>query len=466
MSAATLSNANTSIGPYRLVDFLGAGGMGEVYRAVDRSTGRTVAIKVLGRACAAPELRERFLNEARIQARLDHPHIARLYECILHAGRPCLVMEYVDGCTLSERIACSGPLPLSEALACLASIADAVHYMHRQGIVHRDIKAGNIRLCADGQAKLLDFGIARMESAPRLTRAGHIVGTIEYLSPEQLQGGEGDARSDIWALGILLYEMVTGRLPFEGDTFGDLHSKIRRAIYTPPSKRVRSGSAGVDAIVARCLKKDPGDRYASVADLGAAVRRLAARIASGAEEEASHSWLHSLWSAAACCRCSARRLAAVGYVGAASCSSNQSGGKPQHSKAGASSRTSKAGKAAAGAAFALVAAGALAFGRLTPQPQPAETGAVSAPTLQAPALSEPVALAAAPMKTVLVDVDEGQAEVFMNGRMLGWTPCALQEPLGQAIELDLRAAGYAPRHVAFTIGEDKREYTYSMEKQP
>jgi serine/threonine-protein kinase len=266
---------NSYVGDFRLVDFLGAGGMGEVYRAVNTRTGLVAAVKVLTEATDAG-LIERFFNEARIQASIQHPNIARFYEFHQLNNQPCIVMEYIHGQTLAERIRVLGRLPISETIYIFQSAVEAVGYIHNLGIVHRDIKSNNVKLSSTGQVKLLDFGIAKSETTSKMTRTGGVVGTLEYLSPEQLKGGLADARSDLWALGIMLYEMVTGQVPFQAETFGGLYEKIMKVAYIPAPVLNPLVPREVEAIIARCLKKKPTDRYQSAQHLLQDVSRLAA----------------------------------------------------------------------------------------------------------------------------------------------------------------------------------------------
>jgi eukaryotic-like serine/threonine-protein kinase len=265
---------NRIIGEYRLVDFLGAGGMGEVYRAIHTKLGRVVAIKVLHYASQSSYAVERFLNEARIQSSLRHPNVAALHEFLELDSRPAIVMEFVDGQTLHERLRARGRLDVGEVVSILRPVCDALAYIHAQGIVHRDIKSGNIKINSAGEVKLLDFGIAKAPTSARLTKPGDVVGTLENLSPEQVRGAEADARSDIWAVGTLLYEMLTGRAPFSAASTGDLYKRIAEADYVPISTSHPAASAELEAVAARCLKKRPADRYQSAAELVRDLDRL------------------------------------------------------------------------------------------------------------------------------------------------------------------------------------------------
>jgi serine/threonine-protein kinase len=272
----------TRLGPYEIHSALGAGGMGEVYRARDTRLDRTVAIKVLAREIAGdPHLRSRFEREARAVAALDHPHICGIYDIGEADGIHFLVMPHLDGQTLAARLE-KGPLPLPQALTITRAIADALDKAHRQGIVHRDLKPANIMLTKSG-AKLLDFGLAKlrpaggpiamtgveqMATAPPGTAQGTILGTVQYMSPEQVEGREVDARADIWALGALLYEMLTATRPFAGDTPASIIGAILKD--TPPaiSEQLPLAPPALDRIVALCLEKDPERRWRSAHDVG------------------------------------------------------------------------------------------------------------------------------------------------------------------------------------------------------
>src|SRR6266850_6230621 len=278
---------NSTIGEYRLVEKLGEGGMGEVYQGVHSKIGRVVAVKILSQASAGAEFVERFLNEARIQAGLQHNNIATLYDFLEFDGQPCIIMEYIEGETLTDCIRSWGCLPLADAIRYFQSIVEAIDYVHGRGIVHRDIKSTNVKITPSGQVKLLDFGIAKSGASPALTMAGGFIGTLQYLSPEQIQGGFADARSDIWALGVLLYEMATSHLPFDANTLGDLCQKITAANYTPPSVMNQSVPREIQTIISRCLKKNPADRYQSARDLLQDVNRFQAGLSLPATQQST-----------------------------------------------------------------------------------------------------------------------------------------------------------------------------------
>ncbi len=273
--------ARTKLGPYEIVAPLGAGGMGEVYRARDTRLNRTVAIKVLPVHLAdRPELRERFEREARSIASLNHPHICTLYDVGREGGTDYLVMEYLEGETLAARLA-KGPLPLDQVLQYATEIADALDKAHRKGVTHRDLKPGNIMLTKSG-TKLLDFGLAKLqqEMAPGharlsqvptmsdpLTAQGTILGTLQYMAPEQLEGKEADARTDIFAFGVVVYEMATGKKAFEGKSQASLIAKILETDPAPISSLQPMTPPALERVVKKCLAKEPDDRWQSARDL-------------------------------------------------------------------------------------------------------------------------------------------------------------------------------------------------------
>jgi serine/threonine-protein kinase len=274
------------LGPYRIEAFIDAGGMGEVYRATDTRLDREVAVKVLPRDVGGdPERRQRFEREARAIGSLKHPNICPLFDVGEHEGQSFLVMELVEGETLARCIE-RGPLPINQALRYAIEIASALDRAHRQAIVHRDLKPANIIVTKAG-VKLVDFGLAKSGPSRRLresalpTRAqdvtadGTILGTLQYMSPEQVEGREADARSDIFAFGAVLYEMVTGRKAFAVDTQAGLINAILRD-QPPPMSILRSlVPPSLDRVVKTCLEKDPDERWQSAADLARQLRWVA-----------------------------------------------------------------------------------------------------------------------------------------------------------------------------------------------
>lgn len=276
-------SAGARLGPYEIVSPAGAGGMGEVYKARDTRLDRTVAIKVLPAGVSNdPDLRARFEREARAIAALDHPHICALHDVGEHEGTHYLVMQYLEGETLAARLArANGPLPVDLALKIAGEIADALDKAHRAGITHRDLKPANIMLTKAG-AKLLDFGLAklrgpaapismsgmtRLATASPNTAHGTILGTVHYMAPEQVEGRDADARSDIWSLGVVLYEMASGKRPFDGDSPASIIGAILKDDPLPISSRQPLAPPLLDHILGRCLAKDSDDRWQTARDL-------------------------------------------------------------------------------------------------------------------------------------------------------------------------------------------------------
>ena len=276
--------AGTRLGAYQIVGPLGAGGMGDVYKARDDRLERTVAVKVVPPHVADdPVARQRFEREARVLAALSHPHICRIFD-VGHAeheqgGIDFLVMEYLEGETLAGRLS-KGRLPFAEALRCAIDLADGLDQAHRRGVVHRDLKPGNIMMTPEG-VKIVDFGVAKRihptrsdeavtASAPAasLTDAGGIIGTLQYMAPEQLEGQDADARADIFALGVVLYEMLAGKKAFDGKTQAGLIGSIMRDDPTPLSTLLPSCPPALDPIVKTCLAKDPDHRWHTAGDVG------------------------------------------------------------------------------------------------------------------------------------------------------------------------------------------------------
>jgi eukaryotic-like serine/threonine-protein kinase len=442
---------HSAIGPWRVVDFVGAGGMGTVYRVTHRSTGRVAAAKVMGGGAVSPRALDRFRNEARILQALSHPAIAQMYEFLDVQGAPCLVMEYVDGETLEHLLRTRGAFPLSDALRIFGALVDAVGYIHQRGIIHRDLKANNVKVDALGHVKLLDFGIAMAEGAPRLTSTGNVVGTLMALAPEQLRTGRADSRSDIWSLGILFYELLTARPPFEGQAPGVLGERILRGSYVPPSE-VRPGlPREVDRIVGRCLKVRPEDRYASAEALLTDLRAL---------QSGDHV---------------ARAPSAAARAGALGADLLRSSGEVATTLRREWRVALSAAMALAAVAFFVMSLsspaehGDATVGPVRPPPRvplrpdvpdvpaeavgegnrgPARRGV--APEVQVPprAPSTPpttagtgAADASVSHRPLIIRVLGGSADVFINAVHVGTTPYTWRAPLGTEVELVLRRAG-------------------------
>src|SRR5450432_4029639 len=291
--------SGTKLGPYEILSPLGAGGMGEVYRACDTRLDRTVAIKVLpSHLSSNPELKQRFEREARAISALQHPNICTLHDIGSQDGVDFLVMECLEGQTLAVRIE-KGPLPVDQVLKVGKEIGEALQKAHGQGIIHRDLKPANIMLTKSG-AKLMDFGLAKPElrvptgsktpisssmptmnlasltsAASPLTQKGSIVGTFQYLAPEVLQGTEADARSDIFSFGCVLYEMVTGRRAFEGKSQLSVLSAILEQEPQPIGVTQPLTPPMLERVIKECLTKDPVERFQSAHDLVMDLRWIA-----------------------------------------------------------------------------------------------------------------------------------------------------------------------------------------------
>lgn len=408
---------HATIGPYRLIEFVGAGGMGEVYRATDQRTGTVVAVKILTGARASAPLRARFRNEARIHAELDHPNIARMLEYLEHEGTPAIVMEFVDGETLEQRIRRTGPIPVMEAVAWATALVEAVAYLHRRTIVHRDIKSTNVKVSGDGVIKLLDFGIAKGPGSPALTADGSVIGTLQALAPEQLAGSPADLQTEIWALGVVLHEMVTGRHPFaEGDPEG-ITSRIRAGRYPAPTRVVPSLPASIDTVVGRCLRVDPRQRYPTCEALRHDLRQL--ERSTGPHLVAVPRW--------------PRLRAQLPLIGALT---------------------------AASAAIVFLAA------QLAPGSTEPESADTPVPAVAGESLATDRPAAAPNARAVTINTLNGPAEVWRNGTRVGSTPYVLQVPLGEEVDLVLRRDGYRNEPVQFTVTEGRSEYNYVLQVAP
>jgi serine/threonine-protein kinase len=253
-----------SIGKYRVVGLIGRGGMGSVYKAHDPRLDRLVAIKVMNDdAEAGSEAGARFLREAQSAARLNHPNIITVYELGEERGRVFIVMEYLEGEPLSRLIDRVPPLPLGEKLAIMLQICDGLGFAHQRGVVHRDVKPANVLILESGQVKILDFGIARLSSSD-LTRSGLLMGTPNYMSPEQARGRRTDARTDVFSAGVVFYELVSGRRPFAGADYFETLEKLRSTEPTPLAELQPALPERLGEAIHRAMAKDPGARYEAI----------------------------------------------------------------------------------------------------------------------------------------------------------------------------------------------------------
>lgn len=414
---------NSSIGPYRIVDCVGAGGMGTVYRVSHRATGRVAAAKVMSGGAMAPRALDRFRNEARILQALSHPAIAAMYEFLEVNGAPCLVMEYVDGETIEQLLHARGPFAVAEGVRVFATLVDAVGYVHQRGIVHRDLKTTNVKIDGDGTVKLLDFGIARADGAPRLTSTGNVVGTLMSLAPEQLRTGRAEPRSDIWALGILFYEMMTGRPPFEAGAPGLLGERILRGTYRPASELRPDLPREIDRIIGRCLRVRAEDRYASaealltdLRGLQSAERRVAPLVPVDLLRSSGEfaTTIARNWRMAAA---STAALAAVAFFVWNVVPARDDG--PNR-------------RLPADTTIDIPATGEVPVA-------PSGGRVVVVPPHVGPA-DRPV-MDSATLRTLIIRVLDGPADVYIDGAYVGTTPYTLQAPLRKEMQLLLRRTG-------------------------
>jgi serine/threonine-protein kinase len=425
---------NQAVGSYRLIDFIGAGGMGEVYRGIDKAHNRIVALKVLNVTKTAPNAIERFRNEARIHGGVRHPNIATMYEYLEFDGAPCIAMEYIDGETIDERLRSRGALPLKQALEIFERIVDAVGYLHSRGIIHRDIKSNNVKLSESGAVKVLDFGIAKSADSPRLTVSGAMIGTPQYVSPEQLHGDPADERTDIWALGVLLYEMLTGRLPFEGGSMAAVMDRVGKASYPAPTRVNPALPREIDRVVGLCLKAKPEQRYQSAEAL---LSDLRAQHEEAPRTTPANSWsLARLRSSGEMRAAAARRLPMIGAMGAATVAFAFL----------VYAVFSKPGPAVItpGADTAIV--------NITPSP--GGTGKDTSATAQRPG---------AAVREIVLTLSEGRAEVYSDTGFVGFTPHVVKAALGDHVSLVLRRDGYEDEPVNFIVTEALiPRFTYSL----
>jgi serine/threonine protein kinase len=257
-----------TIGNYKIDGKLGEGGMGTVYHGIDVMLDRVIAIKVLRPELATKDaVVERFRTEAVNLAKLSHPNIATLYSLLREGDELFMVLEFVRGETLDATMRRRGALPVEEALPAFCQVLDGIDHAHELGIVHRDLKPANIMVTDRGTLKVLDFGIARLFGSSRLTRAGNIVGTLEYMPPEQVRGLETDGRSDIYSLGMVLYEMLTGRVPLEHDSEFELMKMQVEEMPSPPRSWNQAIPEKVESAILRAIRKRPEDRFQTAGDL-------------------------------------------------------------------------------------------------------------------------------------------------------------------------------------------------------
>ena len=395
------SLVNELVGEYLVSELLGSGGMGEVYKATHQHLGRLIAIKVLLPGQTDGNTVRRFYGEASIQASLRHPGIAEYLGFYEFQGRPCILMEYVNGETLSAILARRGPFAPKEAVVILRAVVDVVAHFHGLGVVHRDIKSSNIKINSEGDVKVLDFGIARFQSTT-YTTAGMVIGTPAVLAPEQVRGQIATKATDVWQLGVLAYEMLTGRMPFEASSVTELWALILNADFTPVARLHPGVPPRLEKIVHRCLQKDPTKRFASGKELQAALDEVEGKPSSLPAESPSAK-VHAPYRLIAACVLVVILGVVVGVAGFHSNAGSSPGAAPQASLA-----------------------------------------------------------ASTDLRTVVVDTSNGSAEVFREGQLVGNTPYELHTKDGEKVDLLLRRDGYKDIPVQFEVTERKM-YTYTME---
>lgn len=406
------------IGEYRVTGFIGEGGMGRVYRAVHTRLDRVVAVKILTAATGDRIFLQRFLNEAQIQSRMRDTGVAALYDFTEFRGSPVIIMEYVDGETIQQITQRQGAWTLDQALPVLTACARTLQYVHGQGIVHRDLKSANVKVTSLGEVKLLDFGIATGSSMQRLTVAGFVIGTFQSLSPEQTRGEHATFASDVWAFGVLAYEMLTGTLPFEASNAAELFSKISRAHFTAPTVLKPGLGSQIEQVICRCLKRDPKDRYASMQDLRSELERIAASADMTSPAVRSPKW----------------RKAAL----------------------------------AIGSGLLALALGAYGISSYLSGSHPAQTPAVVAPVDNSTGSDNAATQTSASfgnveMKKVTIDTFEGSAEVWRDGTKIGDTPMVIEQPRGREVKVILKRQGFDDLPVSFDVGE-RSSYEYEMQR--
>ena len=274
-----------TISHYRILEKLGEGGMGVVYRAEDARLGRAVALKVLPQHLGGDdEAKRRFIQEAKAASTLDHPNICTIHEIDeTKDGQIFMVMALCEGHTVRETLA-RGPLDIARAVDVAIGVARGLQRAHERGIVHRDIKPANIMVTNDGAVKIMDFGIAKLAGEATITRTGSSIGTVAYMSPEQASGAAVDHRTDIWSLGVLLYEMLTGQRPFSGEFDQAVIYTIMHQEPKPPTALRRDVPAEIERVVMKATAKSPGARFQSAGEMRVALETCARSIAAGAAE--------------------------------------------------------------------------------------------------------------------------------------------------------------------------------------
>ncbi len=465
---------NEMIGEYRVTAFLGAGGMGEVYQGIHAKLNRPAAIKVLSESCSDESFTTRFFNEARLQASLHHPNIAALYDFQEIGNRLCIFMEFVNGESLEDLVA-RRAFAVEDAMKTFLPVVEAIAFIHQNGILHRDIKSQNIKLTSGGTVKLLDFGIAKDATSHSLTQTGGVIGTPSYLAPEQLSGREASAQTDIWALGVLLYEMLTGIEPFKADTIGALCMQITLGNFDAPEKLNPAVPREVSKIVCKCLKKNVAERYQTADELLEDVRKFLSGEKSNGKAAAfsnlkksfafspknspvnssSEDFLPNPTGA------SFRQNTSEDY--SYQTDSNDGESYPNNF----TRKKSPVAKIAVASSVAVIFLfGVVGFGIwLMSNSSASNTANSTLKTAVEAKDGKTFVVQSAKInaqRRVRVDVDEGSAQVFRSGQAAGATPFDLEATEGEIIDLTLKRDGFEDKNVQIEVTSRRQVYTFSL----
>jgi serine/threonine-protein kinase len=424
-----------------------------VYHGVHAKLGRPAAIKVLGESTSAASFTTRFFNEARLQASLHHPNIAALYDFQEINNRLCIFMEFVNGESLEDLVV-RRAFTVEDALKTFLPVVEAIAFIHQNGILHRDIKSQNIKLTSGGTVKLLDFGIAKDATSHSLTQTGGVIGTPSYLAPEQLEGKSASAQTDVWALGVLLYEMLTGSEPFKADTIGALCMQIKLAKFELPEKVNPAVSREVSQIVVRCMEKHPEERYRTADEILADVQR----VLRGEKPQSLFSFNRP-----------------TGFSPKSTPENSASGNSQnRNSDYGSLNRNSSSPKkfpylvvamssaAAVLLVFGVVGIGIWAMSNSNPD-KPAQNSSTPKPIFSSS--TKPVAAQTGSNTGLIrmrVHIDEGSAQVFRNGQLVGTTPFELEGEEGETVNVTLKREGFESKDVPVNITTRKKVVTVSL----